>query len=329
MLKYILLLLFIFESLEKSEVFFTKTISPSNMVRIFKRLNIELKGRVGLKVHTGEQGGRYFLRPSFLQEIYDYTNGTFIECNTAYSGMRHETQLHKQLLKDHGWLDNNRRTVIMDEDPSADFTIKINDPEKISENYVGAHLKDFDSCIVLSHLKGHGMGGYGGALKQLSIGFASQAGKAWIHTAGETTDWSKTFTQGTSQFDFTSSMGDAASSIVEYFRERGGIAFINVMVNISKSCDCAGASAPEPKIHDIGILASLDPVAIDKACLDLIVENPDTGTMELLQQISRLEGQNTIEVAEMHGIGTQDYVLIDIDKEEENQNNQPPNINDN
>ena len=329
MLKYILLLLFIFESLEKSEVFFTKTISPSNMVRIFKRLNIELKGRVGLKVHTGEQGGRYFLRPSFLQEIYDYTNGTFIECNTAYSGMRHETQLHKQLLKDHGWLDNNRRTVIMDEDPSADFTIKINDPEKISENYVGAHLKDFDSCIVLSHLKGHGMGGYGGALKQLSIGFASQSGKAWIHTAGETKDWSKTFTQGTSQFDFTSSMGDAASSIVEYFRERGGIAFINVMVNISKSCDCAGASAPEPKIHDIGILASLDPVAIDKACLDLIVENPDTGTMELLQQISRLEGQNTIEVAEMHGIGTQDYVLIDIDKEEENQNNQPPNINDN
>ena len=299
------------------------------MVRIFKRLNIELKGRVGLKVHTGEQGGRYFLRPSFLQEIYDYTNGTFIECNTAYSGMRHDTQLHKQLLKDHGWLDNNRRTVIMDEDPSADFTIKINDPEKISENYVGAHLKDFDSCIVLSHLKGHGMGGYGGALKQLSIGFASQAGKAWIHTAGETTDWSKAFTQGTSQFDFTSSMGDAASSIVEYFRERGGIAFINVMVNISKSCDCAGASAPEPKIHDIGILASLDPVAIDKACLDLIVENPDTGTMELLQQISRLEGQNTIEVAEMHGIGTQDYVLIDIDKEEENQNNQPPNINDN
>ena len=329
MLKYILLFLFLFESLEKSEVFFTKTISPSNMVRIFKRLNIELKGRVGLKVHTGEQGGRYFLRPSFLQEIYDYTNGTFIECNTAYSGMRHDTQLHKQLLKDHGWLDNNRRTVIMDEDPSADFTLKINDGEKISENYVGAHLKDFDSCIVLSHLKGHGMGGYGGALKQLSIGFASQAGKAWIHTAGETTDWSKAFTQGTSQFDFTSSMGDAASSIVEYFRERGGIAFINVMVNISKSCDCAGASAPEPKIHDIGILASLDPVAIDKACLDLIVENPDTGTMELLQQISRLEGQNTIEVAEMHGIGTQDYVLIDIDKEEENKNNQPPNINDN
>jgi uncharacterized Fe-S center protein len=329
MLKYILLFLFLFESLEKSEVFFTKTISPSNMVRIFKRLNIELKGRVGLKVHTGEQGGRYFLRPSFLQEIYDYTNGTFIECNTAYSGMRHDTQLHKQLLKDHGWLDNNRRTVIMDEDPSADFTLKINDGGKISENYVGAHLKDFDSCIVLSHLKGHGMGGYGGALKQLSIGFASQAGKAWIHTAGETTDWSKAFTQGTSQFDFTSSMGDAASSIVEYFRERGGIAFINVMVNISKSCDCAGASAPEPKIHDIGILASLDPVAIDKACLDLIVENPDTGTMELLQQISRLEGQNTIEVAEMHGIGTQDYVLIDIDKEEENKNNQPPNINDN
>lgn len=318
MLKYILLLLFLFESLEKSEVFFTKTISPSNMVRIFKRLNIELKGKVGLKVHSGEQGGRYFLRPSFLQEIYDYTDGTFIECNTAYSAMRHETQLHQQLLRDHGWLDNNRRTVIMDEDPSADFTIQVNNPEKISENYVGAHLKDFDSCIVLAHLKGHGMGGFGGALKQLSIGFASQAGKAWIHSAGKTTDWRNAFNQGTSQRDFTSSMGDAASSIVEYFRERGGIAFINVMANISISCDCAGGSAPEPKIHDIGILASLDPVAIDKASIDLINQNPDTGTMEFLQQISRLEGQNTIEVAEKHGIGTQDYVLIDIDNEEEN-----------
>ena len=322
MLKYILFVLLFFESFEKSDVFFTRTISPSNMVKMFKRLNIELKGRVGLKVHSGEQGGKYFLRPSFLQEIYDYTNGTFIECNTAYRGMRHDTKLHRQILRDHGWLDNDRRTVIMDEDPNSDFTLKINNPQKISENIVGAHLKDFDSCIVLSHLKGHGMGGYGGALKQLSIGFASQAGKAWIHSAGSTRDWTKAFS-GTSQMDFTTSMGDAASSIVEYFRDRGGIAFINVMVNISKSCDCAGGSAPEPKIHDIGILASLDPVAIDRASLDLIVENPDTGTMELLQQISRLEGQNTIEVAEKHGIGTQDYNLIDIDQEENKENQFP------
>ena len=315
MLRYILLFLFLFESLQKSDVFFTKTISSSNMVKIFKKLNINLKGKVGLKVHSGEQGGKYFLRPSFLQEIYDYTNGTFIECNTAYRNSRHSTDLHKQLLKDHGWLDNNRRTVLMDEDPSADFTLPINNPVKISENIVGAHLKEFDSCIVLSHFKGHGMGGYGGALKQLSIGFASQAGKAWIHSAGKTRDWQSGL-GGTSQIDFTSSMGDAASSIVEYFNNKGGIAFINVMVNISKSCDCAGGSAPAPRIHDIGILASTDPVAIDKACLDLIVKNPDDGTMELLQQIQRLEGENTIEVAEQHGIGTQEYNLIDIDQEE-------------
>ena len=186
---------------------------------------------------------------------------------------------------------------------------------KISENIVGAHLKDFDSCIVLSHLKGHGMGGFGGALKQLSIGFASQAGKAWIHSAGKTKNWREAF-QGTSQIDFTSAMGDAASSIVEYFRNKGGIAFINVMVNISKSCDCAGASAPEPKIHDIGILASTDPVAIDRASIDLIRKTTDSGTMELLQQIQRLEGENTIDVAEQHGIGTQEYNLIDVDNEE-------------
>ena len=315
LLRYILLFLSFLESLQKSDVFFTKTISSSNMVKMFQKLNISLKGKVGLKVHSGEQGGKYFLRPSFLQEIYDYTNGTFIECNTAYRGMRHSTDLHKQLLKDHGWLDNNRRTVIMDEDPSADFTLPINNPVKISENYVGAHLKEFDSCIVLSHFKGHGMGGYGGALKQLSIGFASQAGKAWIHSAGKTRDWQSGL-GGTSQIDFTSSMGDAASSIVEYFQNKGGIAFINVMVNISKSCDCAGGSAPAPRIHDIGILASTDPVAIDKACLDLIVKNPDDGTMELLQQIQRLEGENTITVAEKHGIGTQEYNLIDIDQEE-------------
>ena len=194
----------------------------------------------------------------------------------------------------------------MDEDPSADFTLLINNPVKISENIVGAHLKDFDSCIVLSHLKGHGMGGFGGALKRLSIGFASQAGKAWIHMAEKSKNWREAF-QGTNKMDFTSAMGDAASS--EYFRNKGGIAFINVMFNISKSCDCAGACAPETKIHDIGILSSTDSVAIDKASIDLVRKTTDSGTMELLQQIQWLEGENTIDVAEQHGIGTQEYNL--------------------
>ena len=190
----------------------------------------------------------------------------------------------------------------------------------ISENIVGEHLKDFDSCIVLSHLKGHGMGGFGGALKQLSIGFASQAGKTWIHTAGKTTNWPDLFTYRASQENFTAAMGDAASSIVEYFKKKGEIVFINVMANISISCDCAGGNAPEPKIKDIGILASIDPVALDKACLDLIKKYEDIGTDDWLNQVKNLLGENTIFVAEKHGIGSQDYNFVDIDSEKDDEN---------
>ena len=314
MLRYFLIFLLFCECIQKENVYFTKNITSSNMIKLFQKLNIKLSGKIGLKVHSGEIGGKYFLHPNFLQEIYDYTNGTFIECNTAYRAGRHSTEEHRKVLAANGWLDNNRRTVIMDEDPNSDFNISISDPVQISENIVGAHLKDFDSSIVLAHFKGHGMGGFGGALKQLSIGFASQRGKTWIHSAGRSTDWTKGIS-GTSQIEFTNAMGDSASSIVNYFRERGGIAFINVLANISKSCDCAGARAPEPKIHDIGILASTDPVAIDRACLDLIKKYVDNGTEELLSQIDRLEGENTVFVAEKHGIGSQEYNFIDIDDE--------------
>ena len=313
MLRYFLLLLLFCEALQKADVFFTKDISPSSMVKLFKKLNVTLTGKIGLKVHSGEIGGKYFLSPNFLQEIYDYTKGTFIECNTAYRAGRHSTEEHRKVLAHNGWLDNDRRTVIMDEDPSLDFNLSISNPVSISENIVGSRLKEFDSCLVLSHFKGHGMGGYGGALKQLSIGFASQKGKTWIHTAGKLTDWTRAFTTKTTQLEFTSAMGDSASSIVNYFRERGGIAFISVVANISKSCDCAGASAPAPKIKDIGILASIDPIAIDRAALDLINKYTDEGTEELLSQIKRLEGENTVFVAEKHGIGSQEYNFIDID----------------
>ena len=313
MLRHFLLLLLFCEALQKADVFFTKDISPSSMVKLFKKLNVTLTGKIGLKVHSGEIGGKYFLSPNFLQEIYDYTKGTFIECNTAYRAGRHSTEEHRKVLAHNGWLDNDRRTVIMDEDPSLDFNLSISNPVSISENIVGSRLKEFDSCLVLSHFKGHGMGGYGGALKQLSIGFASQKGKTWIHTAGKLTDWTRAFTTKTTQLEFTSAMGDSASSIVNYFRERGGIAFISVVANISKSCDCAGASAPAPKIKDIGILASIDPIAIDRAALDLINKYTDEGTEELLSQIKRLEGENTVFVAEKHGIGSQEYNFIDID----------------
>ena len=286
MLKIIFLSILFSISKEQSKVFQFKRINSENMVTIFQKLNVTLGNKTGLKVHSGEKGGIYFLTPDFLDKIYQYTNGTYIECNAAYKNMRHTTELHEQLLKEHKWRDNNRRFVIMDADPEEDFFLPINNSTMISQNIVGGKLKDFDSCVVLAHLKGHSMGGFGGALKQLSIGFASQKG------------------------NFTAAMGDAASSIVEYFRNRSGIVFINVMSNISMECDCAGKDAPEPKILDLGILASTDPVALDKACIDIIRNTSGNGKIEWIKQLENLLGENTIRVAEAHGIGTQNYELI-------------------
>jgi len=326
MFKYILLIILITNSLEQSDVYMIKNINSSNIVKMFKKLNLPLGEKIGLKVHSGETGGKYFLTPDFLDEIYKYTNGTFIECNAAYEGGRHTTELHEALLEEHGWTKNNRRFVIMDGNPDEDFYLYINNSAMISENIVGGKIKDFDSCIVLSHLKGHSMGGYGGALKQLSIGFASQRGKTWIHTAGITTQWEQMDYYLANQENFTAAMGDAAASIVKYFRERKGIAFINVVANISKECDCAGWQAPEPKINDIGILASTDPVALDRACVDLVKKTNEMGTEEWVNQLNELKGENTIAVAESHGIGTQKYNLILVDEEEkekEKEENEP------
>jgi len=293
--------------LQKENVYFTKTISSSNMVKLFKQLNVNLTGNICLKVHSGEEGGQYFLRPDFLQEIYDYIkNGTFVETNTAYNGGRNTTERHKKLLKDHGWLEGNRRMIIMDENPEEDLVLNVTDYKMINKNYVGSHLKKFDSCLVLSHFKGHSIGGYGGALKQLSIGFASKQGKTWIHHAGGNSS--------ANQENFTAAMGDAASTIINYFKSKGKIAFINVMANISLRCDCAGGDAPAPKIHDMGILASLDPVALDRACLDIIKSHVDIGTNEWLKQLEEKKGENTVLVSEQHGIGSQEYVLVDLDE---------------
>ena len=319
MFKFFLIILLFYNSLQKANVYFTREISPSSMVKMFKKLNVSLKGNVGLKVHTGEGGGLYFLRPDFLEEIYNYTNGTFIECNAAYEFRRHSTSEHKKLLVEHGWVNNSRRTVIMDEDPEKDFTLAVDDPIIITENIVGEHIRDFNSCLVLTHFKGHPMGGYGGALKQLSIGFASQKGKTWIHTGGKIVDWQLMDDFLADDYVFTSSMADAASSVVKYFRERGGIAFISVMANISLWCDCGGYLSPEPKIADIGILASTDPVAIDRAGVDILKEHWDIGTEEMLEQIKSLQGENTIAGMEKHKMGTQEYNLIDVDQEEQQQ----------
>ena len=317
MLKYIFLILLISNSLEQSNVYIMKNITSSNIVKLFKKLKIKLGDKIGLKVHSGETGGKYFLTPDFLNEIYTYTKGTFIECNAAYEGGRHTTELHRSLLQAHGWTSNNRRFVIMDEDPNNDFNLTIDKPAMIKENMVGGRIKEFDSCIVLSHLKGHSMGGFGGALKQLSIGFASQRGKTWIHTAGNITDWERMDDCIANQENFTAAMGDAAASIVEYFRKQKGIAFINVIANISLECDCAGKYAPEPKISDIGILASTDPVAIDRASVELVKNTSENGTEEWVNQLNNLKGENTIRVAESHGIGTQKYKLIYVNDGDE------------
>lgn len=320
MLKYLLYISLISECFLKSKVFYIKKISSKNVVKAFKQLNITLEGKVGLKVHTGEIGGRFYLHPNFLQDIYDYTNGTYIECNAAYtSGKRYTTELHQEVLDYNGWLDNNRRIQIMDEFPSEDFNLTIPNCNNISNNIVGGHLQSYNSCLVLAHFKGHAMGGFGGALKQLSIGFASRAGKANIHSGGYTSDYIETWSHKAEQDDFTGAMADAASSIVNYFRNKGGqIAFINVMSNISIRCDC-GAGAPDPKIRDLGILASLDPVAIDKAAYDLIVKEDTEGAHEWLNNSIKLLGTHTIMYAEQLGIGSQDYELIEVEGEEDDE----------
>ena len=310
-----LFLLVIMNCLKKPNVFFTKIITPERMVDIFKKLEVTLPGKVGLKIHSGEPGGLYFLKPDFLHKIYEYTKGTFLECNTAYTSERSNSEKHKNLLKQHGWYDKGRTIDLMDENPDADIKFYILNHTMINTTYAGSHLQLYDSCVVLSHFKGHKMGGFGGALKQLSIGFASQRGKTWIHSAGRELNWTKGFGK-TPQEEFTKAMADSASVIVDYFKSKGEIVFINVLANISSSCDCAGKRVPEPKIKDIGILASTDPVAIDTASLDLIKETNDEGTYELLSQIQDLLGENTIDTAEKLGVGSRDYNLINIDDDD-------------
>ena len=313
MLNIFVYTLLIFNTFQKSDVYFTKEISSKNIVNMFKKLDYKLEGKVGLKVHTGERGGKYFLRPSFLQEIYDYTEGTFIECNTAYTSYeRHTTEGHMGVLKENGWLDNDRRTVIMDAIPENDKTLKVENGNNITENFVGEHLYDFDSCLVLAHFKGHAMGGFGGAMKQLSIGFASRAGKANIHSGGFTTNYNETWSHKAEQLDFTAAMADAASTIVKYFKSKKGIVYINVLANISTHCDC-GNKAPAPRVRDIGILASTDPVAIDRACYDLILKENTNGSNAWKDWADERLALHTLEVAEKHNIGTQDYNLIEVE----------------
>lgn len=287
----------------KPIVYFSKTITSEKVLELYKKLGKQLEGNVAIKVHSGEKGNQNFLRPDFWKPIIDYVDGTVVECNTAYEGERNTTSKHLKLIEEHGWSKYFKVDLLDAEGP--DLKLDIPNGKIIKENYVGKNLAKYNSMLVLSHFKGHPMGGYGGALKQLSIGVASSYGKAYIHGAG---DVDKIWTADHDKF--LESMADAAGSIVEYFK--GNIVYINVMKNMSVDCDCC-SKAEDPKIQDIGILVSSDPIAIDKACVDLVYASDDSGKKHLIERIESRNGLHTIDMANILGYGTKDYELIEIE----------------
>ena len=290
----------------KSTVYFIKDITPENVVKIYEKLGKELTGKVAVKVHSGEKGNQNYLHPEFMRPIVEHVHGTIVECNTAYEGARNTTEKHQQLIKDHGWTDYFPVDIM---DAEADTTLEIPNGKIIKQNFVGQNLNNYDSMLVLSHFKGQPMGGYGGALKQLSIGVASSAGKAWIHSAGKTKDQNELWSNVAEQDQFLEAMADAASSVVAHFN--GNMAFINIMCNMSVDCDCC-AVAEDPCMKDIGILASLDPIAIDRACIDLVKNSDDPGRDHLLERITSRHGEHTIEAVATLGFGSTDYELIEL-----------------
>ena len=291
----------------KSKVYFSKTITPERVIDLYKAVNLKLNGNIGVKVHSGEEGNQNFLRPEFLKPMIEYVNGTVIECNTAYDGSRNTSEKHKRLFEKHGWY-KYFPVDLMDEDGSLE--LKIPNGKVIKKDLVGSHLNNYDSILVLTHFKGHPMGGYGGALKQLSIGFASSEGKAYIHSAGRTTDQYNLWNNLPPQNDFLEAMADAASAVHNKFK--GKIVYISLMCNMSVDCDCC-AVAEDPCLKDIGILASLDPVAIDKACLDLVKMSNDPGVSHFLERVNSRNGEHTIDAANELGFGNKEYELISID----------------
>lgn len=286
--------------MKESTVYFTKDINSKNIVEIYKKLNINLEGNVAIKLHSGEKGNQNFLRPDFYEEIINHLNATIVECNTAYDGERNESEKHKRLMEYHGW--NKYNVDILDE--KEEIKLEIKNPNHLKCNYVGKNIENYDSMLVISHFKGHPMGGFGGALKNISIGLASSYGKAYIHGAGEAEKiW-------TADHDsFLESMAEAASSIMDYKKDK--IAFINVMCNMSVDCDCC-AKAEDPCMKDIGILASLDPVALDQACIDLVYNSSDPGKNHLIERIESRNGTHTIDEAEKLNVGTKKYKLVEF-----------------
>ena len=285
----------------KSKVYFSKNITADEIVKMYEKLGMTLPGNVAVKVHSGEAGNQNFLGPDLYKEVINKVNGTVVECNTAYAGKRNTTEEHWQTMKEHGWTENFKVDIM---DADGEIELPIPNGAQIKVNYVGKNIEKYDSMLVLSHFKGHPMGGFGGALKNISIGIASSHGKAYIHGAG---DVEKLWTADGNAFK--EAMADADKSIMDYFKEN--IAFINVMANMSVDCDCC-VVAEDPCMKDIGVLASLDPVALDKACLDLVYTSKDPGRDHLIERIESRNGAHIIEAAEKLGVGSTEYELIEI-----------------
>lgn len=293
--------------MEKAKVYFTKEVSKEALIKVYEALNKELKGKVAVKLHSGEDGNQNYVRPEFVKPLIDKVNGTVVECNTAYNGARNTTEKHKKLMEKHGWTKYFDVDIM---DAKEDLKLDVEGGTILKENYVGKNIENYDSMLVLSHFKGHPIGGFGGALKQLSIGCASTKGKCYIHTAGKSLVPEKLWDNLPEQDRLLESMADAAKSVVKYFDVN--MAFVNIMCNLSVDCDCC-AVAEDPCMKDIGTLASLDPVALDQACIDLIYNSSDKGRDHFVERVESRHGVHTIEAAEKIGVGTREYELINID----------------
>lgn len=293
--------------MSKPIVYFIREITPENVVYLYEKLGIELPGKVAVKVHSGEKGNQNYLHPEFMRPMIEAVNGTIVECNTAYEGARDTTEKHEQLMAEHGWSEFFDVDIMDSEGPDLAFPIE--NGRILTHNYVGKHIANYASMLVLSHFKGHPMGGFGGALKQLSIGCASNQGKVNIHTAGASLKQDEFWTRLAEQNDFLEGMAEAAETIVNHFGSN--LAYINIACNLSVDCDCC-ATAEDPCMADIGIFASLDPVAIDQACIDAVKNSTDPGRDHLLERINSKNGTKTIDDAAQLGYGSKEYELIEV-----------------
>ncbi len=296
--------------MEKPKVYFTKEITPASLVKIFEKLNVPLEGKVAVKISTGEAGNTNYLKPELIKDLVQKVNGTIVECNTAYQGARNGTADHLQTAQDHGFTDI-AEVDIMDAD--GEIEIPVHNGKHLDVDIIGQNFANYDAMINLAHFKGHPMGGFGGALKNQSIGIASAAGKAYIHTAGATRVVDGLWDNIAAQDDFTESMAEAATAVADYMKENNKpIVYINVINNLSVDCDCV-ATPEAPCMQDIGIAVSLDPVALDQACLDMIYNSTDPGRDHFVERIERQNGRHIIDAAAALGLGSKDYELVSID----------------